>query len=40
MMTPVEINWVNDYHNRVREELMPLLSPRARKWLERATEII
>lgn len=40
MMTPVEINWVNDYHNRVREELMPLLSPRARRWLERATEII
>lgn len=26
MMTPMEINWVNDYHNRVREELMPLLS--------------
>lgn len=40
MMTPLEINWVNDYHNRVREELMPLLGPRARKWLERATEII
>lgn len=40
MMTPVEINWVNDYHNRVRETLMPLLSTRAQQWLTRATEII
>lgn len=40
MMTPVEINWVNGYHQRVREELLPLLSPRAAQWLKRATEII
>ena len=40
MMTPVEINWVNDYHKRVKDELMPILSPRARRWLERAAEII
>ena len=40
MMTPVEINWVNDYHKRVKEELMPLLSPRAQKWLARAADII
>ena len=40
MMTPVEINWVNAYHTRVKEELMPLLTPRAQAWLERAAEII
>lgn len=40
MMTPVEINWVNAYHQRVKNELMPLLSPRARKWLEKAAEVI
>ena len=40
MMTPTEINWVNDYHARVKAELMPLLSPRAQRWLEKAAEII
>lgn len=40
MMTPFEIWWVNDYHRRVRESLSELLSPQARDWLMRATEII
>lgn len=40
MMTPVEINWVNAYHQRVKNELMPLLSSRARKWLEKVAEVI
>lgn len=40
MMTPVEINWVNDYHNRVKEAMKGRLSSRARRWLERAAEII
>lgn len=40
MMTPFEIWWVNDYHRRVRESLSELLSPAAKAWLSRATEII
>ncbi len=40
MMTPFEIWWVNDYHRRVREALMPLLSVEAQAWLKRATETI
>lgn len=40
MMTPFEIWWVNDYHRRVRESLMELLSCEAQAWLNRATEII
>lgn len=40
MMTPVEIWWVNDYHKRVREALMPRVSGKAAQWLMRATEII
>lgn len=38
MMRPEEIQWLNDYHRRVREELLPLLSdPADRLWLEEAT---
>ncbi|MGN1209154.1 MAG: aminopeptidase family protein P, partial [Duodenibacillus sp.] len=40
MMTPFEIWWLNDYHRRVRECLKPLVSPQARDWLARATDII
>lgn len=40
MMTPYEIWWVNDYHRRVREVLENRVSPRAHKWLMRATDII
>lgn len=33
IMTPEEIQWVNDYHARVREALTPLLSPDEAAWL-------
>ncbi|WP_371424594.1 aminopeptidase P family protein [Tardiphaga sp.] len=34
-----ELNWINDYHARVRREVMPLLDDEAtRVWLEAATE--
>ena len=38
MLDENERNWLNDYHQRVREELLPLLSDeKDRAWLERAT---
>ena len=38
MLTPEERQWLNDYHFRVRETLMPLLHDEAdREWLENAT---
>ena len=40
MMTPYEIWWVNDYHRRVKEALTNRLSPRAQRWLNRATDIM
>lgn len=33
IMTAEEIQWVNDYHARVREALTPLLSPEEAAWL-------
>ncbi|MDB5567879.1 MAG: peptidase [Tardiphaga sp.] len=33
-----EINWINDYHARVRREVAPLLDEATRTWLEAATE--
>lgn len=33
IMTAEEIQWVNDYHARVRQELTPLLSPEEAAWL-------
>ncbi len=33
IMTPEEIQWVNDYHARVRVALTPLLSPEEAAWL-------
>ena len=39
MLTPQERQWLNDYHFRVRETLMPLLHDEAdREWLENATQ--
>lgn len=37
IMTPEEIQWVNDYHARVREALTPLLSPDEAAWLAAKT---
>lgn len=33
IMSPEEIDWVNDYHNTVRERLLPHLDPKAQEWL-------
>jgi Xaa-Pro aminopeptidase len=38
MLTEEELNWLNDYHRRVREALAPQLDAATRKWLEVATE--
>ena len=38
MLTPEEKSWLNDYHARVRQLLMPLLADEAdRQWLDKAT---
>lgn len=37
IMTAEEIQWVNDYHARVREALTPLLSPEEAAWLAAKT---
>ncbi len=33
MLTPAEIDWLNNYHTRVHEELGPLLQPDELRWL-------
>ena len=40
LMTAAEIEYLNDYHKRVRETLLPLLSGREQKWLIENTEAI
>lgn len=41
MLTPEERQWLNAYHARVREALLPLLPTETeRQWLEKATEMI
>ena len=37
LLTDHEIEWLNRYHERVRAELSPLVSERARRWLEAYT---
>jgi len=37
LMTPAEIEWLNDYHARVREALAPGLDGDALRWLEKNT---
>ena len=37
LLSAEERAWLNDYHNRVREALEPLLPARDRRWLQRAT---
>ena len=37
-MTDKEIEWLNNYHARVREELTPLLSADEAAWLADATK--
>ncbi|MGI9277795.1 MAG: aminopeptidase P family protein [Endozoicomonas sp.] len=38
MLSQQEINWLNSYHSKVREELSPLLEGDDLQWLEKATE--
>jgi len=38
IMTPEEIDWVNEYHAKVREALSPGLDAEARAWLEEKTK--
>ena len=38
MLTDHELDWLNCYHQHVWEELSPLVSPRAKAWLEDATK--
>ena len=38
MLSQKEIDWLNSYHSKVREELSPLLSGDDLQWLEKATE--
>lgn len=41
LMTKKEIDWLNEYHQRVRNELSPLLTDEAdRQWLHEATEAV
>ena len=40
MMLPDEIEWLNSYHQRVYDELSPLLDPDDRAWLRTATRPI
>ena len=35
-----ELDWLNSYHARVREEIAPHLDGAERKWLEAQTEVV
>lgn len=37
MLSPTEVAWVNDYHERVRTVIGPLVDEETRRWLEEAT---
>lgn len=37
LLSPEEIDWLDAYHARVREEIAPQLDEEARAWLEQAT---
>ena len=39
-MTADEIEWLNNYHQHVYEELSPLLDDEDREWLSEATRPI
>ena len=38
MLTADELQWLNNYHTRVREELSPLLDGVDLEWLKKATK--
>ena len=37
LMSKDELNWLNQYHERVCQTLMPLIDAQTRSWLLRAT---
>ena len=40
LLSPTERDWLDCYHRRVRETLVPLLEPDAAAWLETATRAL
>ncbi|KQY99987.1 X-Pro aminopeptidase [Pseudolabrys sp. Root1462] len=40
LLTSQELHWLNNYHARVREAIMPLIDPATQSWLERATRAL
>lgn len=38
LLTPADLTWLNDYHARVRQTLLPLVNGAARDWLIARTE--
>ena len=40
IMLPEEIDWLNQYHQKVYEKLAPYLSETEKKWLRNATKAI
>lgn len=40
LLTAAERNWLNEYHQQVRERLLPRVQGDARKWLEQRTQAI
>jgi Xaa-Pro aminopeptidase len=40
LMTPTELAWLDAYHERVRQTLMPLVDPATALWLDVATRPI
>ena len=40
LLTDVERQWLNQYHERVRETLAPLLTENVREWLAQETRAI
>lgn len=37
LLTAPEIQWINEYHQRIRATLLPLVLPETRTWLEKMT---
>ncbi|WP_066962273.1 aminopeptidase P family protein [Microbulbifer sp. Q7] len=40
LLTDGERKWLNDYHQKVRDTLLPLVSDKTKAWLQRATQAI
>ena len=40
LLSDSQLKWINDYHQRCREKVAPLLQGRAKEWIMRETEPI